>query len=63
MIFRLREAGIDGFADGQTIDADGNLWIAIFNGYKVIKIDPRKYNALLQTVEIPAKQVNESIRP
>ncbi|GJQ84692.1 hypothetical protein Trydic_g12711 [Trypoxylus dichotomus] len=57
VIFSLQKVSIDGFADGQTIDTDGNLWVAIFNGYKVIKIDPRKENALLDTIEIPAKQV------
>ncbi|KRT79684.1 hypothetical protein AMK59_7555 [Oryctes borbonicus] len=57
VVFSLKEAGIEGFADGHTIDTDGNLWVAIFNGSRVIKIDPRRQNALLQTVEIPAKQV------
>ncbi|CAH1118002.1 unnamed protein product [Phaedon cochleariae] len=44
-------------ADGMTIDTDGNLWVAVFNGSKVIKIDPRKPETLLQTIPIPAKQV------
>lgn len=57
VIFSLEEAGIDGYPDGQTIDTDGNLWVAVFDGYKVIKINPRKYNDVLETVDIPAKQV------
>lgn len=56
-IFTLKNHGIDGLPDGMTIDKDGNLWIAVFNGYKVIKIDPRKPETLLQTIDIPAKQV------
>lgn len=57
-VFTLKNHGLDGFPDGMTIDKDGNLWIAIFNGYKVIKIDPRKPETLLQTIKIPAKQVH-----
>ncbi|CAH1130548.1 unnamed protein product [Ceutorhynchus assimilis] len=56
-IFTLPKHNIEGFPDGMTIDTDGNLWVAVFNSYKVIKIDPRKPETLLQTVEIPAKQV------
>lgn len=56
-MFTLSKNGIDGFPDGMTIDVDGNLWVAVFNGYRVIKIDPRKPETLLQTIEIPAKQV------
>lgn len=56
-VFTLKKHGLDGFPDGMTIDKDGNLWIAVFNGYKVIKIDPRKPETLLQTIDIPAKQV------
>lgn len=41
----------------MAIDTDGNLWIAVFNAYKVIKIDPRKPESLLETIDIPAKQV------
>lgn len=56
-VFDFKVNGIDGLPDGMTIDVDGNLWVAVFNGYKVIKIDPRKPNTLLETVELPAKQV------
>jgi len=56
-IFTLTKHDIEGLPDGMTIDTDGNLWVAIFNGYRVIKIDPRKPETLLQTVKIPAKKV------
>lgn len=46
-----------GLPDGMTIDIDGNLWVALFGLSKVIKIDPRKPETLLQTIDIPAKQV------
>ncbi|XP_022906693.2 regucalcin-like [Onthophagus taurus] len=57
VIFSLDEMKIDGYPDGQTIDADGNIWFAIFGGQKVIQIDPRKKNTIIQIIEIPAKQV------
>lgn len=56
-IFNLTENNVGGFPDGMTIDTDGNLWVAVFNGYKVIKIDPKKPDTLLATIPIPAKQV------
>lgn len=41
----------------MTIDINGNLWIAIFNGSKIIKIDPKRPETLLDTIEMPVKQV------
>lgn len=43
--------------DGMTIDSDGNLWIALFQGKHVIKIDPRKPETLLEKIELPAELV------
>ncbi|KAI4464168.1 regucalcin [Holotrichia oblita] len=57
VVFSFEDVSIEGFPDGQTIDTDGNLWVAVFAGYKVIKIDPRRYNTLLETIDIPSKQV------
>lgn len=31
----------EGAPDGMTIDADGQLWVALFDGGKVLRIDPR----------------------
>lgn len=56
VVFTLSKHDIPGVLDGMTIDTDGNLWIAIFNGSRVIKIDPRKPETLLDTIPIPAKQ-------
>lgn len=55
-IFTLSKHDIPGLADGITIDTDGNLWVAIYNGGRVIKIDPRKPETLLYTLSLPAKQ-------
>ncbi|XP_066253020.1 regucalcin-like [Euwallacea similis] len=43
--------------DGMTIDTDGNIWVAVFGGKKIVKINPSKPEVVLQTIEIPAKQV------
>lgn len=53
----MRENNIEGIPDGMTIDTDGNLWVAIFDGSCVIKIDPRQPETLLQKIQVPAKQV------
>lgn len=55
-IFTLSKHDIPGIPDGMTIDTDGNLWVAICNGGRIIKIDPRKPETLLYTVSLPAKQ-------
>lgn len=55
----MSKHNIDALPDGMAIDTDGNLWVALFNGYSVIKIDPRTPETLLQKVDIPAKQVKK----
>lgn len=57
VIFKFSENGVEGMPDGMTIDTDGNLWIASFGGSKIIKIDPRKPNTLLQVIQMPVAQV------
>lgn len=41
----------------MTIDTDGNLYVATWGG-AVIKIDPRKPETLLRTINMPAKIVS-----
>ena len=38
--------------DGLTVDADGNLWVALWNGGQVRRYSPQ--GALLSTIEMPA---------
>lgn len=47
---------ITGFPDGMTIDEDDNLWVALWGGGAVIKINP-KNGELLQVIALPAKHV------
>ncbi|KAF2887491.1 hypothetical protein ILUMI_18682 [Ignelater luminosus] len=56
-LFTLEKHNINGIPDGQAIDADGNLWVALFNSFRVIKIDTRNPETLLDTVELPVPQI------
>lgn len=40
----------------MTIDTDGNLWVACFDGSQVIKVDPNT-GIVMQTIPIPSLQV------
>lgn len=51
VVYRLEEA--EGLPDGMTLDADGRLWVACYNGGRVINIDPAT-GVRLQTVSLPA---------
>ena len=45
-----------GIFDGSTMDADGNLWWAIANGSKIIKINPNT-KKVLETIDFPMYQL------
>lgn len=45
-----------GLPDGMTIDADDNLWIAMWGGWKVLGYDPRTGQPV-GVIEVPAAQV------
>lgn len=38
MVYRMEEG--EGLPDGMTIDAKGHLWVACYNGGRLINIDP-----------------------
>lgn len=46
----------EGFPDGMTIDREGALWVALYNGGKVIRIDPGSGETLFE-VHLPVPQV------
>ncbi len=50
----------EGIPDGMTIDADGNLWVAQWGGYKVSKWNP-KTGERLGEIAVPAKQVTSCV--
>ncbi|KAK0086013.1 hypothetical protein PV325_004036 [Microctonus aethiopoides] len=55
-VFSLEENNIPGAPDGMTIDKADNLWIAIYNGGRVIQVEP-KSGKLLRTVNLPAAEI------
>lgn len=56
IIFDLKNNNIEAYPDGMTIDKDDNLWIALYGGGSVIKINPRT-GELLERYPIPAQCV------
>nr|XP_003701165.1 PREDICTED: regucalcin-like [Megachile rotundata] len=54
--FDFKKYNISGIPDGMTIDTDGHLWIAVYNGGCVLNVDPETGN-LLRTVNLPAVKV------
>lgn len=55
-VFNFMENGVKGHPDGMTIDSNGDLWVACFDGSQVINVDPDSGN-LIGTVPIPASRV------
>lgn len=56
VVFDLKGSNVQGvLPDGMTIDSEGKLWVAVFGGGKVLRIDPDSKELLL-TVDIPAHQ-------
>ncbi|XP_011153702.1 regucalcin isoform X2 [Harpegnathos saltator] len=56
IVFNLNNTNLTGVPDGMTIDTDDNLWIALFGGSHVIKVNPRTGELLCQ-IKIPAENV------
>uniref|UniRef100_A0A182IYV2 Regucalcin n=1 Tax=Anopheles atroparvus TaxID=41427 RepID=A0A182IYV2_ANOAO len=50
------EAATEFIADGMTSDADGNLYVAMFAGSKIIKINPETAQ-VVQEIPLPVAQV------
>lgn len=46
----------DALPDGMTIDSEGHLWVALYNGFKVVRIDTGKKEIVYQ-IELPVPQV------
>ncbi|KAM9700069.1 vacuolar protein sorting-associated protein 16 homolog isoform 2-T3 [Menidia menidia] len=50
VVYRLEQE--EGLPDGMTLDADGRLWVACYDGGRVLHIDPAT-GVRLQTVSLP----------
>lgn len=53
IVFDLKNHNINAHPDGMTIDIEDNLWIALYGGGSIIKINPST-NKLLERIPIPA---------
>ena len=54
VVYRVEEEDV--YPDGMCIDLEGNLWLALWNGFSVLCIDPES-GAVLQKVDVPCKKV------
>ncbi len=54
VVFTVPEG--NGFPDGMTIDAEDKLWVALWDGWKVIRIDPDK-GEVIARIEMPAARI------
>lgn len=59
VIFDFERNNIPGIPDGMTIDSDGNLWVAVFSGARLLKINPNT-SELLTTIQFPAQQITSA---
>ncbi|XP_070711720.1 regucalcin [Pempheris klunzingeri] len=50
VVYRMEEG--EGLPDGMVVDGDGRLWVACYNGGRVINIDPAT-GVRMQTVSLP----------
>lgn len=46
-----------GAPDGMTIDENGNLWLAVWGGYRIMNIDPIN-KKVIKEINVPVKQVS-----
>ena len=53
---RVETGSCGEFPDGLTIDVNGNLWVACFNGGRILHIDPRS-KSLIDYIQLPANYI------
>ncbi|WKN42510.1 SMP-30/gluconolactonase/LRE family protein [Tunicatimonas pelagia] len=46
-----------GVPDGMTIDEEGNLWVAVYDGGRVIAVNPNT-GKIIQQIDVPAKKTS-----
>ena len=50
----------EGYPDGMTVDTEGNIWVALWAGFKVTRWNPHT-GKLLQSISVPAPNVTSCI--
>uniref|UniRef100_UPI00398EC706 regucalcin-like n=1 Tax=Pristiophorus japonicus TaxID=55135 RepID=UPI00398EC706 len=53
VVYKLEQE--EGIPDGQCIDSEGKLWVACYNGGRVLRIDPET-GKRIQTVKLPVSK-------
>ncbi|XP_064652158.1 regucalcin-like [Lineus longissimus] len=48
-------SGLKPCPDGMTVDTDGNLWVAVFEGSRLINLDPS--GKILREIALPARRI------
>nr|BAN20343.1 anterior fat body protein [Riptortus pedestris] len=59
VVFDLKKNDFSFFPDGMTIDTDGKLWVACYNGSRVLNIDPDSGN-LLGQINLPTSKITSA---
>lgn len=52
----IKIPAVDGYPDGMAIDAEGMLWVALWDGFGVARYNP-KNGKLLQKIDVPVPKV------
>lgn len=52
-VLDFEQKNLQGFPDGMTIDTSGNLWVACYNGSKVVNVNPHS-GEILKAITFPA---------
>ncbi len=58
VILTIPEGG--GFPDGMTIDEEDKLWVALWDGWKIIRVDPSKGDVISQ-IDLPAARITSAV--
>lgn len=56
IVFDFQKNNVSGIPDGMTIDTDGHLWIAAYNGGGVVNVDPQT-GSVLRFLQLPVDKV------
>ena len=54
VVYTVEETDV--YPDGMCIDDEGKIWLALWNGFKVLRIDPDS-GGVLQDIDVPCKKV------